>query len=85
MKSLIFAVAILLLVNGCTGESSEPAPVAKAEQTEQTEQTEPDNQVNQVRRGERKSRESTSAYQNAIRAKIRNSSKDTDSNDDKDG
>ncbi len=86
MKSLIYAVAILLLVNACTGESSEPAPVAK------TEQAESDNQVDQVKQQERipQKTDSASAYQNAIQAMISKSSKDKDSkdkdsNDDKDG
>ena len=94
MKSLIYAAAILLLVNACTGESSEPAPVAK---TEQAEQTESDNQVDQVKQREREPQktDSASAYQNAIQAMISKSSKDKDnkdkdskdkdSNDDKDG
>ena len=97
MKTLIYVAAILLLVNACTGESPEPAPVAKTEQAEQieqaeqaeqlTEQAESDNQVDQVEQQEGSSRktEPVSAYQKAIRAGISNSSKDKDSNDDKDG
>ena len=90
MKSLIIALTMLLLVNACTGESPESAPVAQAEQAEQaeqTEQTEQDGQANQDRHRTRRSlqKETTSAYQNAIQARTRESSKDKDSNDEKDG
>jgi membrane-bound lytic murein transglycosylase len=90
MKSLIFAMAILLLVNSCTKEPSEPAPVTQAEPAEpvaQAEQAELDKRANQIdsqtSRSEQK--KAASAYQNAIRGKISKSSKDKDSNDDKDG
>ena len=76
MKSLIIALTMLLLVNACTGESPESAPVAQAEQAEQaeqTEQTEQDGQANQDRHRTRRSlqKETTSAYQNAIQARTR--------------
>jgi hypothetical protein len=85
MKLLIQAVAILLLVSSCDKESNEPAPLEQTQQAEQAEQKEPDKQANQVERQESTSKPAETPYQRAIRAKIKGSSKDKDSSDEKDG